>query len=372
MKTIVSSFLKVVLPLAVLAIIFLVVRQNLRPEAFVVEASRGVAIDAVPGSVTVSPAFDLTIKTEVGGRMLRSDMTLGGLVAEGDFLFEIDPTDLKLQYETFKAEYDAFRASLEKRLADEVALNNKREDLEDSERRFRQGEISQIEIERARQNYQLLLEDFELKRIRDQRELRVKEIGLQEWERTLQRTVVKAPAAGIITQIFAYPGEMVGAGSNIAQLFSEKLLVEARVNEENFAGIRQGQPARIRFLTYGDRLFNAEVDRVLPTADPDTQQYTVYLTVEDAENLLLPGLTGEVSIIRNRREDGLLVPRRALFGQHLFVVSGGRVEMRRVQTGFLGLHHAEIRDGLEDGELVIADGIDRFRDGDTVRVTLAQ
>lgn len=141
------------------------------------------------------------------------------------------------------------------------------------------------------------------------------------------------------------------------------------MNESNFAGIEIGQPARIRFLTYGDRIYRGEVSRVLPNADPETQQYSIYLELDEGqEDILLPGLTGEVSIIKNRRENTLLVPRRALFGNFVFLVENGEVELRRVRPGFLGLNKAEVLEGLEEGDMVISDEIDRFRDGDTVQV----
>ena len=138
------------------------------------------------------------------------------------------------------------------------------------------------------------------------------------------------------------------------------------------SGSSDSVEAKIRFLAYGDRIFPARVQRVLPNADPETQQYTVYLRLEEGEDMLRSGLTGEVSIIKNRRDDTLLVPRRALMGNFLFVVEDGKVSMRRVHTGFVGLNQAEITHGVKEGELVVADEIDRFRDGDNVQVMRAE
>lgn len=363
-----SILLKVVLPLAILVGAVWFFLKGLQPDAVVAEVQRGVALDAVPGSLTVNPAYSITLTTEVSGRILRSNLELGKRVEKGEFLIEIDPTDLRLQYESFKSNFESFKARYELREAEKVALQQKKEDLDDAERRYREGNLSDLEIERQREAYRLFLETQEEKRISDENQLRQMEIQLKEWQRTLEKTTVTAPSSGIITRIFAWPGELVGVRTGLAQLYSDELLIEAKINEENFAGIQVGHPARIRFLAFGDRIFQAEVEKVLPNADPETQQYTVFLKLLEGEEFLRSGLTGEVSIIKNRREDTLLVPRRALFGQFVFVVNNGEVELRRVRSGFLGLNQAEILEGVEEGDLVIADEIDRFRDGDTVTV----
>ena len=367
-KSFIGILLKIILPLAILAGVFWFFITGLQPKASVAEVTRGVALDAVPGSLTVNPAYSLTLTTEVSGRILSSSLELGKRVEKGDVLIEIDPTDLRLQYESFKANYEAFKQRKELRADERIALQQAEDDLKNSERLFREGNISQIEIDRARESFQLLLERQEEQRISDENQLQQMEIQLKEWQRTLEKTTVIAPVSGIITRICAWPGELVGVRTSLATIYSDELLIEAKVNEENFAGIQIGHPARIRFLAFGDRIFPAKVEKVLPNADPDTQQYTVYLELEEGGEFLRSGLTGEVSIIKNRREDTLLVPRRALFGNFVFVVNDGQVEMRQVRSGFLGLNQAEVLENLEEGELVISDEIDRFRDGDKVSI----
>ncbi|MEM0964837.1 MAG: efflux RND transporter periplasmic adaptor subunit [Verrucomicrobiota bacterium] len=367
-NSLLSVILKVVLPLALIGGIFWLFITGLRPDAVVEPVSKGIALDAVPGSLTVNPAYSITLTTEVSGSVLRSALELGKRVEEGEFLIEIDPTDLLLQYEAFKASYESLERRVELDADDRIALQNRQDDLDNFERLFREGTLSGFEIQREREAFQLFLETQTEKKINDETQLRQMEIQLKEWRRTLEKTTVLAPVSGIITRIFAWPGELVGVRTSLAELYSDELLIEAKINEENFAGIQIGHPARIRFLAFGDRIFPATVEKVLPNADPETQQYTVYLQLDEGEEFLRSGLTGEVSIIKNRREDTLLVPRRALFGNFVFVVDNGVVEMRRVRSGFLGLNQAEIIDGVEEGEIVIADEIDRFRDGDKVSV----
>lgn len=367
MRIFIAILVRVGLPLIFLGAIYWFLTVGIRPEVPVREVSRGVAVDAVAATITVNPAFSMTLTSDVDGRVSNSAFSVGDRVARGDFLLEIDSTDLELDYERFRVEYESLRSELELTLAEEVEEARMREDLENFERQFAEGTLSKIEIERKRQDFELFQEEVEAKRLENQRRLRNMEVEDRQWQRKLEQTRIHAPVDGIITEVFAYPSELLRGGSPVARIFSRELQIEARINEEDFAGVQVGQSARIRFLTYGGRIFDGTVARVLPTADPETQQYTVYLELDTDEDLLLPGLTGEASIIRDRRDDTLIVPRRALLGRFVFVVEDNTVALREVVVGFRGLNDAEILDGLEEGEWVITDDQDRVRDGDVVR-----
>jgi multidrug efflux pump subunit AcrA (membrane-fusion protein) len=54
------------------------------------------------------------------------------------------------------------------------------------------------------------------------------------------------------------------------------------------------------------------------------------------------------------------------------VVSNGRVELRKVQVGYVALNVVEILSGLKAGEQVLVEKLDQFRDGDRVRVEVSK
>jgi HlyD family secretion protein len=95
----------------------------------------------------------------------------------------------------------------------------------------------------------------------------------------------------------------------------------------------------------------------------------VHLSVDVDTRLLVPGITGEVNIVIDSREDAVIIPRRAVFGRNVFVVKDGVVELRTVALGFTSMNEVEILEGVREGERVIVEGIDLFRDGDRVSVT---
>jgi hypothetical protein len=82
---------------------------------------------------------------------------------------------------------------------------------------------------------------------------------------------------------------------------------------------------------------------------------------------LIPGITGEVSIVVGRHHANAIVPRRALLNQSVYVVKDGKVERRKVKAGFEWLTGVEILEGLEPGEMVITEELENFSDGQGVR-----
>jgi RND family efflux transporter MFP subunit len=181
-----------------------------------------------------------------------------------------------------------------------------------------------------------------------------------------------APFDGVISAVgAARPGDLIGPNWPLAKIISASRTVEAKISEENFADLRIGQRASVRFLPYGAALFEANIVKILPTSDPETQRYIVHLDVKIAPDQLVPGITGEVSIVVGERMAKANVPRRALFGNNLYVVKDGRVELRQVEVGFTSLTTVEVLNGVAEGDEVIIDEIDRFRNGDRVRARLA-
>jgi RND family efflux transporter MFP subunit len=170
----------------------------------------------------------------------------------------------------------------------------------------------------------------------------------------------------VVSEVYARPGDLIGGGAPIALLISTSRTVEARISEENFSNIRVGQKASLRLLGYGNEQFNATVAKVLPTADEETQRYNVHLEVDIELEKLVPGLTGEVSIVTAERSGTVIIPRRALIGDKVMVIADGRVEVRSVTSGYESLNEVEIVEGLEVGEFVITEELDLYRDGDRV------
>lgn len=355
----------VVVAIAAVAAFFL-----LRPTANVVAVAGGKAVEAVPGSVVVHAEFRMELKSEVGGRIIRSELVPGKHFAKGDFLAQLDPADLKLEIERIESDYAAAKKRIAVGSSIELELETARQNLEGFERTTKAGGMAEGELEKQRRAVKQIEQRLELEKVDRQQQLETFENTLAVKRRQLDKMTITAPADGVISEVFARPGDLIGGGSPIATLISDDRTVEARISEENFAGIKVGQHGYVRFLGYGAYLFDATVSKILPTADPATQRYVVHLDVNVPRAKLIPGITGEVSIVTAERDSKVLVPRRAVFDGSVFVVQDGHVRRRAVELGYTSLNIVEVTKGLEPGDLVIVDALDQFQDGQRVKTNV--
>jgi len=355
----------VVLVLGLVAAVAVLLFTN-RPEAIVRAAWNGKALQAVPGSVTVLAEFDMDLKSEIGGRVIESALDPGAAFKEGAILVQIDSSDLELEIEGIQGEYEAAKQRIAVGSSIALELASAREDLAASERLMRTGNLSESIYRKQERDVQQIEKRLELERVDNELLIANYENTLAQKQRELEKMQVIAPFECVVSEVFAHPGDLIGGGAPIAKLISTSRTVEARISEENFSNIRVGQIASIRLLGYGNEQFNAAVSKVLPSADAETQRYIIRLDVDIELSKLVPGLTGEVSIVTAERSNTVIIPRRALIGDKVMVVNDGVVEVRSVEAGYESLNEVEILSGLEVGELVVTEELDLFRDGDRV------
>ena len=197
------------------------------------------------------------------------------------------------------------------------------------------------------------------------------ENSLRSKEREKGKMTITNPLDGVIIDRQARVGDLISPQTAIATIMTTTRKVEAKISEENFAHIKLGLKATVRFLSFGQEQYNGVISKILPSADPATQRYTVYLDMLIPEGTeLVPGLTGEASIVISEHSNAVIIPRRALVGDYVYVVVGGKLALRKIQKGYEGLKEVEISSGVQEGEQVVVEQQDRFREGDRVRVKL--
>jgi len=341
-----------------------------RPAAYVAEVRAGRAVKAVPGSITVQAEYEMQLRSDLGGRVLRSFIEKGQHVSEGDVLCELDTGDLRLDIERIENEYETAKRRLAVGSAVELQLATSAENLAEFERLNRAGRYADSELTKRRREHAQVEQRAALEKVNNAQTLASYENTLRQRQRQLEKMTLRAPFDGVVSQVYARAGDLIGGGASIATLISTSRTVEAKISEEDFADIRVGQKVNARFLPYGAALYDGTVSKILPTADPTTQRYIVELEVEIDPARLVPGITGEVTIVVGEREAKALIPRRALFGSSVYVVREGRVELRSVSVGYVSLTTVEITKGLEAGEQVIVEALDQFREGQRVRPVL--
>jgi RND family efflux transporter MFP subunit len=352
----------VVATLLILAILFLT-----RSVAQVALVKRGLAPNSKPGSVTVQAEYEMDLKSEVGGRLIRSELDPGKTVKAGAFLAQIDTGDLQLEIEHIASEYEAAKQRIA--IGSQIALElaNARDNLENFERLTKSGNYPEAELVKQRRLVEQIRQKYEGEQLSNRQSVATYENTLKVKKRQLEKMTITAPFDGVVSDVLARPGDIIGGNTIIAHLISLSRTVEGKLSEEVFADIKLGQKVTVRFLTYGEASYSGKVSKILPTADPTTQRYIVHLQIDIPPEKLVPGITGEMVIDVDVHVNTLIVPRRAVLGRNLYVVNGGRVELRKVELGYVSLNEVEVLSGVKEGEQVIVEQPDRFRVGDRVR-----
>ena len=364
-------WLKALAALVVLAAIIVAAVLYMRPTAKVEAVVSGDAVDAKPGSVTVKEEYSMDMKSEVAGRVTEDGYKLkvGMHVKKGDVLVHLDTGDIQIQIDQAQNMYDSTKRRIDVGSQATYQLETAKSDLANIERLFKMGQESDNNYQKARRTVETYEQQLRLASVIDQEDLKTYETQLRDKKRQLEKMTITAPFEGDVSAVFAHPGELISGGSPIVTLITTSRLVEAKISEEDFANIKEGQKATVIFLPYGEFLYNGTVEKILPTADPETQRHLVDLHITDIQpERLIPGITGEVTIVVGKRLADAIIPRRALFNENVYVVSNGVVELRKVKTGYVWLRGAEILEGLKPDEKVIVEDLDSFRDGEHVRV----
>lgn len=357
---------------ALVALIFAAL-YLLRPVAPVAVAAKGKAVRTVPGTVEVKAEFAMELKSEVGGRVRSSELDLGKKVFKGDMLVQLDTGDVDLEIERTRNEITAAKKKVELGSTLRADVLNMRDTIVNLERQTKAGAYPVAELEKQRRLLQQFEQRMELDEVNSRLALANNENILSTKLREKDKMAIVAPSDGVVTAVYARVGDLIGSNSPISTVIATTRTVEAKLSEENFAAVKVGQKATVRFLTYGADQYNAVISKVLPSADSATQRYTIYLDVQLPEGrVLVPGLTGEVSIIIAERDNAVIIPRRALVGDYVYVVNGSRLELRKIEKGYESLNQVEIVKGLAVNEVVVVEQQDRFRQGDRVRTQLIE
>jgi RND family efflux transporter MFP subunit len=335
-------------------------------EAIVQPVVVDTAQSVVLGTVTVNADYTTEIRAGEGGRLLEVFIDEGQEVVEGDVVATLDTRDLELELEARQIDLDLAQKQLLVGNSMRFEVEVKQEELTEMERLASLGQRSERDVNAAKRELLRAKETLELSELDAQTNIQRLENGIRVIKRRMEKMTIRSSIDGIIDDVFAEKGDLISAGASLASIISKKRVVVAEVSEENFAGLKVGQRAVVRFLSLGGALYDAEVLKIFPSADPETQRYSIQLTVDISQEILVPGLTGEVTITVGERQNALMIPTRALMGDHVFVYADGKLEFRQIIFGYRSLTKVEVTEGLAEGELVVVEDLGGFRNGDLV------
>jgi membrane fusion protein, copper/silver efflux system len=172
---------------------------------------------------------------------------------------------------------------------------------------------------------------------------------------------VVAPRTGVVVNRGVTVGTSVDPSTTLVTIADlSRVWVLAEVPEASIPFVRLGSAAQLDFPASGRPPFTARVDFVYPTLTERTRTLRVRLSAGNPGGVLKPGLYGTAAF-ETAGHNVLTVPRDAVVDtgmqQHVFVAAGDRFEPRGVTVGVQLANRVEIRDGLKEGEQIVAAGV---------------
>jgi HlyD family secretion protein len=181
---------------------------------------------------------------------------------------------------------------------------------------------------------------------------------------------VQAPVAGLISASSAVVGAVAsGRGEALFSIIarSEFDLV-GLVPTQAITKLAVNQPARIKIIGAGE--VEGKVRRVATTVEPNSQLGQVFISVTTNRRLLVNS-SGRAQITTGKSCNNVAVPLTAVLygtaGTVVQVVRRQRIETKRVEVGLMSGGQVEIREGLNEGDIVVARAGALLREGDPVR-----
>jgi membrane fusion protein (multidrug efflux system) len=294
--------------------------------------------DKISLPAEVEPFEDLWVKAEVSGQVVGIPVKEGQRVKDGQILVKLDDRDYRSRLARIEANYRLARQDYERMAAlvkKNIAAESKLEEIE------------------AR------LEDLSAQR--------------SEAQLALDRTAITAPIDGRLNEIKAKKGELLDVNQPVAQILQfQKVKVTVGVPESDVAAVMGLEEAEVIIEALENR--RVKGTKVFLSSQPRTMArlYDLELMVPNPDGQILPGMFGQVELVKKVFNQALAVPLYAVIAQgddrFVYVEKDGQAEKRLIKLGVLVGWQVLVKEGLHPGEPVIVVGHRFLDDGQAVKV----
>src|SRR6266851_4014207 len=181
---------------------------------------------------------------------------------------------------------------------------------------------------------------------------------------------LRAPAAGLVTEVRTVVGAPASpqAGPMFRISVNNEIELEAEVPGFHVLKLNPGATVRISRDNAPDLV--GRVRLVSPQIDRTNQLGHVRISLTNNPSLKI-GMFARANIDA-KRSCGVAIPRTAIDHLTVQVVKGNTVETRRVRVGLVSDTSTEILEGLDVGEIVVADAGSSLHDGDQIKTMFAE
>lgn len=342
---------------------------------------------------TLYASEEITVSSEVEGRIASISADLGDRATPGQLLAKIQDTEFRFAVEQTEA---ALKESLAKLGLENIPPPNfdvaktspvikAKAELDDAQANLKRMKslydekvISAQEYDTAETRAKTAFATYK-NSLEEARALVAnahgKEAQLGTARKRLRDTAILAPLAGSVSKRFISAGEYVKVAIPLFNLVQDNPLKLRGMIPERFAPeLQTGQIIELKVDAFPDKAFKGKIARISPAAEVASRSFLVEGLIDNSERQLKPNFFARASVLTRIDPNALTVPQQALITfagvTKVFVVEGGVARERAVQTGIrVGKNEVEISGGLKPGELVAISALTRLIDGANVKVS---
>jgi len=301
---------------------------------------RGPLQAAVAATGAVSPVTQVTVGTQVSGQIKDILVDFNSEVKAGQLIAVIDPETFEYRVRSAQADVDAARAVVLTAQANVVAsraqVSRAQTDLNEARRTHERNLmlvskqfIAQSEADKSNAlvntsvealkaaEAQLGVTDAQVRSA--QANVAQREATLAQARVDLARTRITSPVNGIVIKRAIEKGQTVAASLQAPELFViaqnlREMQVEAAIDEADVGRIRSGQKASFTVDAFPVQNFEGQITQVRKAATnvANVVTYVAVVTFANTDGRLLPGMTANVRVVTDTRENPLKVPNSAL------------------------------------------------------------
>ena len=362
-----KKIILIIISLIIAALLFLTAKKLIgsKDEYVTVPLKKATIIKIIEASGTINPVQTATVGAQVSGKITGVYVDFNSPVTKGQLLAEIDTS-------LFQASVDQQRASIENSKAQlrrlEATTNYDKLMYERYKNLLKKGYVSKAEVDQLEATYLADVANIQAQKA----QIKQSEASLRTAESNLGYTKIISPVDGVIISKNVEVGETVASSFQTPELFSvaedlTEMQIEANVSEADIGNVSVGQEADYTLDGYPNETFKGHVDqvRLSSTNTSNVVTYTVVISVKNEDLKLKPGMTANVSIVVDKKENILTAINPALkftpLGkdvkydtQGIWVLKNNKPTRVDIQTGVYDDAKTEIiSNELKEGDMVI-------------------
>ena len=319
------------------------------------------------------------VASKITGRLVYLGVEEGNRVKKGQVIARMENDDAVAARNRALANVNAAKSALEQAMAefDDAALNFNRM-LKLSEK----GSVARSENDIAEARWKRAKATVSAQKS----SIKASEAALKEAEVLLEYATIRAPFDAVVLTKNADIGDIItplGAATNakaavvdIADM--ESLQVEVDVSESNIGIVKNGQPCEIQLDALQDSRFRGAVHMIVPTADRAKASVMVKVAFKEKDPRILPEMSAKVAFLSREvppeeQKAFKAIPAGAIIGkegnQFVFSAKNGRAHKTVIRTGRRSGEMVEVLSGLETGEFLVTEPLDKVKAGMKVKVS---